>query len=354
VLRRGLIACVLVSVTGCLDPRVFPCADNGQCVLDGQRGECVPPGHCAYEDQSCTSSGLRFGPSADQFSGDCVPPGGVSGSASEAGPDTGDMTASSVSDTTDPMSCDTGCMVPPGPCFESPGTCNTETELCEYAPKALGAACEPDDPCELPGTCNGAGECDGGPVDCTDPGPCEASPGTCNPETGACEYEGLSAGSPCEDGDDCTLDDTCDAGGNCVPGPECVSDNPCETGVCQAGSCVFTPVADGMSCGMVSADRCCGGTCVDISSDASNCGGCGLECDPSQSCEAISVTNTCDPSPADTSGRCTCAGLNAQCPPTQVCRTVTPFDNRCAPDDASDCPGTFVDVASCPNFCRYD
>jgi hypothetical protein len=186
-----------------------------------------------------------------------------------------------------------------------------------------------------------------------DPGPCEATPGTCNPQTGECEYEPLDAGSPCDDGDDCTLEEECDGAGTCVGGDECTTDNPCETGVCEASQCVFTPLADGSSCGMRAADRCCGGTCVDISADIDNCGGCGMACDPSQSCESVGDTTACDPSPADTTGRCTCAGLNSQCPNTQICRNVTPVDNRCAPVDAADCPGTFVDVLSCPNYCSY-
>lgn len=349
--QRGFILFALVGTTACLDPRVYPCSDNGQCIFEGRPGVCEPPGYCAYEDGSCPS-GMRFGPTADAFANDCVPPGGVAGSGSESAA-TGESSSGSEATTTDPMSCNTGCMNPPGPCFQSPGTCDLDTDTCEYAPKALGDPCTPDDPCQGPGTCNGAGQCEGTPIDCLDPGPCEATPGTCNAVSGMCEYEPLGAGSPCEDGNDCTIDDACDGAATCVGGETCSTDNPCETGVCQAGACVFTPIADGMSCGPRAADRCCSGSCIDIASDDAHCGGCGLACDPSQSCESVGDTSTCDPSPADTTGRCTCAAANAQCPGGQICRTATPFDNRCAPDAAGDCPGTFVDVANCPNYCAY-
>jgi len=114
------------------------------------------------------------------------------------------------------------------------------------------------------------------------------------------------------------------------------------------------PVADGTSCGVDPADRCCGGTCVDISTDTAHCGGCGLTCLSDEVCESVADTPDCDPHPVSTSGRCTCNASDLDCPPGQVCRTLTPAANRCAPDDDADCPsGMFVDVQLCPNYCAY-
>ena len=76
-------------------------------------------------------------------------------------------------------------------------------------------------------------------------------------------------------------------------------------------------------------------------------------CDADDICESVSVTSTCDPAPANTSGRCTCDGANADCPLGQLCRTVTPFNNRCTPNSAANCVNDFVDVNLCPNYCAY-
>jgi len=191
-----------------------------------------------------------------------------------------------------------------------------------------------------------------------EPSACLANPGTCDEDDGTCIYPPLRAGAPCEDDDPCTLDDTCNAAGVCEAGPMCESDNPCEVGTCMPGvGCTFTPVADGMSCGMIAADRCCAGACTNISTDESNCGGCGLACDSAETCESVGATTGCDMgmdfSPDDTTGRCTCPGANDACPAGQICRTLAPVANRCAPDAASDCPGTFTDLTDCPNYCGY-
>jgi hypothetical protein len=164
----------------------------------------------------------------------------------------------------------------------------------------------------------------------------------------------LPAGSDCEDDNPCTIGDTCTTTGACASGDICVAKDNCATGVCTDGACVFTPVTDGTSCGVNPADRCCAGTCVDVSSDAAHCGGCGAACLSGELCESVADTPECDPHPVSSSGRCTCNGDDLDCPPGQVCRTLTPIANRCAPDANADChSGMFVDVQDCPNYCSY-
>lgn len=188
--------------------------------------------------------------------------------------------------------------------------------------------------------------CDEPPTDCFDPA------GTC--VAGECEYEPLPADTICDDGDPCTEGDACDGMGQCVPGPECPNLDPCLDVTCDPmAGCVTSPKADGASCGALASERCCGGVCVDVSSDDDHCGGCGYACAPGRTCESIGLTTQCPLSPADTSGRCTCGG-NMDCPVGQVCRTVAPVANRCAPENQADCPGTtFVDQVGCPNHCAY-
>lgn len=141
----------------------------------------------------------------------------------------------------------------------------------------------------------------------------------------------------------------------CVVDDDCTTDNACEIVSCVDNTCVATSRADGASCGASAAERCCSGTCVDISSDEANCGGCGEACAVGRTCESVALTTSCPDKPAATTGRCTCAGANAECPDGQLCRTVTPYTNRCTPSGAANCAPneTFVEVNFCPNYCLY-
>lgn len=196
----------------------------------------------------------------------------------------------------------------------------------------------------------------GGSLAC---GPCDMPPGPCFEATGscvdgACSYAPLPMDTACSDDDLCTEGDVCDGTGTCVAGPECPNADPCADVICDdALGCVATMKTDGSSCGPLAADRCCGGVCVDVSSDANHCGGCGYACSGGQSCESVAASNQCSLNPADTTGRCTCDSTS-RCPVGQICRTQTPHAWRCTPEGGGDCPGTtFVDVSFCPNYCRY-
>jgi hypothetical protein len=248
--------------------------------------------------------------------------------------------------------CGEPCTTPPGPCFEPNGVCEQDT--CVYAPIRSGMSCDDEDLCSASSTCDGEGSCiaDIAVVCDLPPSDCHEPIGTCDPIDGECTYDVLDEGSPCEDGDACTEDDTCDGAGVCTPGALCPTDNPCETGTCVPGGCMYAPIPDGTSCGLRPADRCCAGTCIDIASDVANCGGCGVTCDPGYGCSSVVNTPDCNPAPADTSGRCTCDG-NVNCDPGHVCRTQNPYTNLCTPETADACPGTFVDVDFCPNYCAY-
>lgn len=140
--------------------------------------------------------------------------------------------------------------------------------------------------------------------------------------------------------------------GTCAPAP-------CQSVTCVDGGCVYEPLADGTSCGENLSSRCCGAACVDTSTDAENCGGCGLACGAGLSCESVAAT-ACVPNPELTSGRCVGCTANSQCPvgaqgQGQVCRTETPYANHCSPnsDDACAAGQSFVESFECPNFCTY-
>jgi hypothetical protein len=159
----------------------------------------------------------------------------------------------------------------------------------------------------------------------------------------------------CNDGDACTVGDVCSAGA-CMRGTpkQCtMPPSPCQqsVGSCEAGTgrCVHAPLADGTSCGSRPAERCCGGTCVNITLVTNHCGGCGLTCASGQLCQSINQSS-CAMEPADTSGRCSC-GPGSPCPMGQTCGT----SGYCVPMAAAQCaPGeTVAMMAGCQAYCRY-
>ena len=58
-------------------------------------------------------------------------------------------------------------------------------------------------------------------------------------------------GTPCDDGNGCTVDDSCLAG-QCTGGTNkvCDAQDPCQEGACDAltGECAYSPAPDGTSC----------------------------------------------------------------------------------------------------------
>jgi hypothetical protein len=87
--------------------------------------------------------------------------------------------------------------------------------------------------------------------------------GSCNPLNGSCSNPAAPDATACNDGNAGTTSDTC-----------------------QAGVCVG---------GCTSGTNLCGSTCLDLSSDPSNCGSCGTSCAGGQACTAGAcvTTNPC-------------------------------------------------------------
>jgi cysteine-rich repeat protein len=156
----------------------------------------------------------------------------------------------------------------------SNGVCAGEAASCE---------CQVDDDCadlEDGDLCNGTLECDTSKlphlcrvkmdtdVACPLPegpdAPCLSA--ACDPTTGACSFVAFGAGSACEDGDPCSLGDSC-LDGLCVAGADvnCNDGNACTNDECLAGEgCTHThneaPCNDGSVCTI--GDGCTGGQCV--------------------------------------------------------------------------------------------
>ncbi len=188
-----------------------------------------------------------------------------------------------------------------GPC--TVGVCNGSTGECEALPANEGLLCDDGDLCTVSDFCTN-GVCEGVSVDCTllDG---ECSTGVCNPSTGACEAASINEGLGCDDGDLCTVDDTC-AGGTCAGSTvDCSSlDDDCLAGTCNpsTGACEAVSVNEGGLCDdgdlCTITDACTNGVCVGAVVDCS-----GLDdtcvvgaCNPS--------TGSCESLPANEGGAC--------------------------------------------------
>jgi hypothetical protein len=81
----------------------------------------------------------------------------------------------------------------------------------------------------------------------------------------------------------CALDGTCPNGFDCNAGKQCVPSQQCDTGdVSCGGSCVDVST-DSSNCGQcgvtcAATQSCCNYVCVEVSSDSENCGSCGNKC----------------------------------------------------------------------------
>jgi uncharacterized repeat protein (TIGR03803 family) len=141
-------------------------------------------------------------------------------------------------------------------CHEA-GVCDPGTGACSNPSKPAGTACDDGDACTQIDTCH-MGVCVGGsPVTCAAQDQCHMA-GVCNSTTGACSNPIRKNGTACNDGNACTLSDTCQAGA-CVGGNPviCAALDQChDAGVCDTGTGICSsPVRpDGSACS--DADAC--------------------------------------------------------------------------------------------------
>ena len=117
-------------------------------------------------------------------------------------------------------------------------------------------------------------------ADCEDGNVCAVA--TC--VGGSCQYSNATNGTPCDDGDDCTINDACMEGA-CVAGSllNCDDSNVCTQDICSGGMCQYInnsdPCDDGDACTIE--DVCADGMCV---------GGSALDCDDDNMC----TTDSCN------------------------------------------------------------
>lgn len=317
------------------------CDDNDACTQSDscQAGKCVgsDPITCTALDD-CHTIGI-----CDAKTGNCSNPPKTDGISCD------DANACTQSD-----SCQAGVCTGANPVIctaldscHAIGVCDKQTGICSNPAAADGTSCDDGNACTQTDSCQ-TGVCSGSnPVVCTALDQCHRV-GICDTNTGVCDNPLKADGSGCEDGNFCTLTDTCQAG-VCVGGSAkvCTSTNSCQNGgTCEpsTGLCSGTNKPNGTSCddgdACTQSDSCQNGTCtgtnpvvctaLDQCHDVGSCNPLtGLCSDPQKSNGAsCNDGNACTQTDTCQSGSCVggnlvvCTALD-QCHNAGVCNTTT-------------------------------
>jgi hypothetical protein len=248
-----------------------PCDDGNLCTVNDtcQAGICTPgaPKNCD-DNNECTAD------TCDQATGSCVHtplPGQPCNQSNKCRTDV----------------CNASGQCQPGPATVTCPQC----QVCEPATATCvnvsnGTPCEDGNLCTLGDTCQ-SGTCQPGAAKTCPSTGNQCTESVCNKTTGVCETRNKPNGTGCDDGNPCTVGDTCQSG-TCMPGSlkDCNDNNVCTNDTCNpsTGVCVHMPVPDNTPCGGAM-QRCCSGTCTNVSNNKNNCGACGVKCPAMQNCK---------------------------------------------------------------------
>jgi MYXO-CTERM domain-containing protein len=130
--------------------------------------------------------------------------------------------------------------------------CDASAAQTGWTPTSAGSSCEDGSFCTVNDTCDGSGSCSAGSArDCSS-AVTECTTGAiCSEVAASCLTTGDKAdGTTCDDSNGCTTNDQCTdgtCGGDTVA---CNNPNPCEAGSCDpsTGNCTFTAIANGTAC----------------------------------------------------------------------------------------------------------
>ena len=248
------------------------------------------------------------------------------------GTDNGPICNDDIACTTDSCTGENGCEhVPDDLACNDQNPCTTDNcnpiSGCSHIPLETtcddGDACTPEDSC-VDGTCT-----PGKTVDCNDDNPCTDD--SCLPETGclnipnsqpcfkdfnpctldicaggSCSHPPGNDNATCDDGDACTMDDTC-LGGLCIGGASsCDDNNPCTEDSCDPDlGCDYIPVLNGTLCQSPGAWTCqdgqcsCVNTCDDMECGDDGCGGSCGTCPADDLCNNLCTNGLCGPADPD-------------------------------------------------------
>jgi hypothetical protein len=272
--------------------------------------------------------------------------GGTGGSGGTVATGAGGSGGSATSGGGPPGSCveSSDCTAQNGPCTQ--GLC--ADGVCVAVPANQLAACDDGKGCTLDDACQN-GTCAGTMMTCNGGGGCQVA--VCDEDAGGCTVKPADNGASCDDGDPCTSAGKCQSGA-CQKGlsVDCgLLDTPCTKGACDpVMGCVAVPVSNGLPCEdgqfCTMNDSCQAGACA---------GGQPLQCGPPSGCfvsvcdEAANMCTAipgndgaaCDDGNACTAGTVCAAG---------VCLGGGPANDGVACDDGASCTsGEFCTAGTC-------
>lgn len=181
-------------------------------------------------------------------------------------------------------------------CYDA--VCDTSSGTCGNQPKLNGTPCNDGDACTQSDTCV-TGTCTGAnPVVCNALDQCHL-PGTCDSTSGQCSQPLKVDGSTCNDGNACTQTDVCSAGGCVGANPVvCAALDQChDAGTCDPsnGKCGNPAKADGTPCDdadqCTAEESCVAGACTPATPSA--------DVDGDGVCDALDICSLYDPDQAD-------------------------------------------------------
>ena len=341
----------------CGHPSTSSFCDDGEPCTSGeacQKGQCTggkPP--LCEDDNPCTADSCAKGKGCVHTpkDGTCNAQGagGATGSCQIGVCQQGTCALSAVGDCSDGNPC-------------TADSCDKDKGECSHAKAADGSACDDGDACTGNDACKSA-SCQGKATNCGDGNPCTTD--ACDPSLG-CNHE-PALGAACDDGDKCTVGDSCKAGG-CSAGPpkSCEGSGPCAITACEptTGACAATGVGVGATCDDGNActvsDGCLAGSCLGKPKSCDDADVCTTDaCDPKTGCASTQALSpdgkplACDDGNAcslgDACGDKGCSGTQVTCDDGNPCTkdacdlaqgcTAVALDAGAGCDDGDACTG---------------
>lgn len=156
---------------------------------------------------------------------------------------------------------------------------------CNHNP---GGPCDDGDPCTVDDSCRAGAQCVGDPRDCSGLND-QCNVGTCDEDGGFCKAVPIRINEACDDQNPCTVNDHCDTSGACASDPkDCSTFNDvCNAGTCNyLGVCETEPINAGGSCD--DGNPC---TTNDVCTTVGGCAGAPMDC---SGLDEVCVKGYCD------------------------------------------------------------
>jgi len=223
-------------------PNGSECNDGLYCTIS----EACADGECSGQERDCSAE------DAECLIGVCVEAQGIcEGQTKINGAACQDGLYCTIDDSCQAGVCTSGgprdCSAGGGACVD--GTCNEVSGQCEGDPLPEGTGCDDGLYCTVDDSCDGDGTCIANSRDCSGMSD-QCNNGLCIENDAACVAQPNNEGQDCEDGDPCSQGETCQqglcSGGQTIDCSE-YSDE-CHDGVCDTGSCVSIPLGAGTAC----------------------------------------------------------------------------------------------------------